>query len=595
MQFHNDYWNSMDRKAAENMNISPSYVGISTPPMEDQVQALKGKIFTGASNIELGFMGQKKGSMGQRMTTPEMYGKEDREAIRHMAKINEINLTTHATPNIQGFAGLTNEGFKEEVAEDAVHEIERAIDFAADTAGGGPVVLHAGEFPTNFGKYEEFERYPKEMEKAPIYLADERTGQIIPLKTDTPIPVPKGGYDNPERNEDGTIIWEEKPFTKFREEAIKRDEDPGKFYYESFVKKEIDLNKGEERRWAISAQEAEESYNYMKKMIGSVKEQEKINPDQAKYSAMKYAEQLRAAPHPGSDEYGEFLKNPIRYLEKNSERVMGQIESLREISRSYGSRAFQSEKQIEHIKPLEEVGLQRSAENIARLGIYAYDKERTMKLPKQLYIAPENVFPEGGYSAHPQELKNLIIKSREAMAEKLKEERKISIGEASRIADDHIKATFDIGHANTWKKYFKGDEKEFNKWLMKEVDGLVKSGIIGHVHVSDNFGYYDEHVTPGEGTAPIQEFMEKLKESGYDKPVIVEPAHQDYRAWTGFMRNLGSPIYRIDGVFGSWTDIEGGYFGQTRAPYYVVGSYAPDYGAPEEQRDWILWSRVQLE
>ena len=134
MQFHNDYWNSMDRKAADNMNVSPSYVGISAPPMEDQVQALKGKIWTGVSNVELGFMGQKKGSMGQKSTTPGMYGKEEREAIRHMAKINEINLTTHASPNVQGFAGLTQEGFKEEAAEDSVIEVKRAIDFAADTA-----------------------------------------------------------------------------------------------------------------------------------------------------------------------------------------------------------------------------------------------------------------------------------------------------------------------------------------------------------------------------------------------------------------------------------------------------------------------------
>ncbi|MAG20171.1 hypothetical protein CL618_01930 [archaeon] len=593
MQFHNDYWNSMDRKAADNMNVSPSYVGISAPPMEDQVQALKGKIWTGVSNVELGFMGQKKGSMGQKSTTPGMYGKEEREAIRHMAKINEINLTTHASPNVQGFAGLTQEGFKEEAAEDSVIEVKRAIDFAADTAGGGAVVVHAGEFPTNFGGYEKFEKYPDEDKKAPVYLADERTGQMMAIKSDTQIPVPKGGYDNPERNEDGTIVWEEKTFDKFKEEALEKGEDPGRYFYDSFMRKELDSHEGEEKRFAGNALEAEEQYENVRRVAESVKEQAKINPEQAKYSAIKYAEQFGTAPKPGSNEYGDFLEEPIKYLDKSVGRVKDQVDYYQELSRSYGARAFETQKKIEHIKPIEEVGLQRSAENIARLGIYAYDKEKKMDLPKPLYVAPENVFPEGGYSAHPSELRNLIVKSRDRMTDKLVKDRNMSEGEAKNIAGDHIKATFDIGHANTWRKYFDGDEKQFNKWLMEEVDGLVKDGIIGHVHISDNFGYYDEHVTPGEGNAPIQEFMEKLKESGHDEPVIVEPAHQDYRAWTGFMRNMGSPVYRVEG--GSWTDIEGGYFGQTRAPSYVVGSYAPDYGAQEDQRDWILWSRIPLE
>jgi len=169
--------------------------------------------------------------------------------------------------------------------------------------------------------------------------------------------------------------------------------------------------------------------------------------------------------------------------------------------------------------------------------------------------------------------------------------------DAANIAKKHIKATFDIGHANTWKKFFKANpgenpdqvDKRFNKWLVGEVTKLTKDGIIGHVHITDNFGYYDEHVTPGEGSAPIKEFVKELKKSGYKGKMIIEPAHQDYQAMTGAWRTLNSPIYRIDGSTQSWTDISGSYFGRTSSPGYLVGEYAPD------PKEWTFWSETKLE
>src|SRR3989344_792897 len=39
------------------LDVSAKNVGISTPPMRDQLESLKTRIFQGASQIELGFMG----------------------------------------------------------------------------------------------------------------------------------------------------------------------------------------------------------------------------------------------------------------------------------------------------------------------------------------------------------------------------------------------------------------------------------------------------------------------------------------------------------------------------------------------------------
>src|SRR3989338_11670821 len=91
MKFDNDYWHSLDRQYIEKLDVSAKNVGLSTPPMKDQLEGLKTRIFQGASQIELGFMGKAKGSMGQGAPTPEMYGREEREAMRQLARLNEVS------------------------------------------------------------------------------------------------------------------------------------------------------------------------------------------------------------------------------------------------------------------------------------------------------------------------------------------------------------------------------------------------------------------------------------------------------------------------------------------------------------------------
>ena len=43
--------------------------------------------------------------------------------------------------------------------------------------------------------------------------------------------------------------------------------------------------------------------------------------------------------------------------------------------------------------------------------------------------------------------------------------------EAEKAAEDHIKVTFDIGHLNTWKKYFKGSDQDGNVISLKDFKG----------------------------------------------------------------------------------------------------------------------------
>lgn len=623
MKFDSDYWHSLDRRYIDKLNVSASTLGISTPPMRDQLESLKTRIFQGASQIELGFMGRGKGSMGQGAPTPEMYGNEEREAIRQLARINEVETSTHVAPNVQGFAGLGERGFTDEAKEQNLMEVKRTIDFAADVSRGGPVVLHTGEFPRPVSKYKEFEAYPEEEKRQIHYLVNQKTGEIkrgVREDEEIWVPVPETDKDGKQvilkdehgndrklklfekevpivkykLDEQGNIQVERQVFSKFKEK-YKSDDEAAKAFYEEQLKAEQLQALGQADEYEVMYKDAFETREKIIKSLKIYEAAQKV-PGVDKELLKKEVQSRFPGIIPNEEiDPVDHLRNELREWEKRMN--YGQ-----EIAISARKNAARIQEEIKDTVSIHEYGTKESADTLARAGIYALQKEKESGLDRPLFIAPENIFPENGYASHPAELKELILKSRERMVERLwneekgepsKEAAKLGIynkKEAEKAAADHIKVTFDIGHLNTWKKYFKGSDQEFKKWMMDQVEDLNKSKMIGHVHISDNFGYYDEHVDPGEGNVPIPEFVKKMTESGYKGKMIIEPAHQDIRAWTKFMSNFASPVYRTK----LWSDDDMGFFkGRTYSPSYIVGGYSPDSGT--EETDWRFWSGIRLE
>lgn len=171
--------------------------------------------------------------------------------------------------------------------------------------------------------------------------------------------------------------------------------------------------------------------------------------------------------------------------------------------------------------------------------------------------------------------------------------------EAEKTAARHIKATLDTGHLNTWRKHFQGSDEEFNKWMLKEVEDLAKKDLIGNMHLSDNYGYQDDHLAPGQGNCPVKEIVQIMKKHGYDGPMTVEPgadASTDLGDFHGLMktwRYFGSPIYGFSAPSGglpsrSWGDVQYSYFGRTYPPNFIFGAYSPS-------NEWTLWSQVPME
>lgn len=166
---------------------------------------------------------------------------------------------------------------------------------------------------------------------------------------------------------------------------------------------------------------------------------------------------------------------------------------------------------------------------------------------------------------------------------------------AEQLAQEHIKATLDIGHLNLWRKYFRPSEKaktpedvdkEFKEWVKKEIKKLNKEKIIGHVHLADNFGYDDEHLTLGHGNAPIKEFIKLMEEAGIDDWIIETGSFNPLTGWSEALQYLGSPIYGVTPM--SFANVMNAHAGYNQPIYYIAGAYAPS-------NDWTLWSGVPFE
>lgn len=642
-----DYFHAMDAPKSQLGNVRVKDFGVSSK-IGDVLQSVNADIRTGAKHIEMVFMGTGKGSLGQMNTNPEMFDKVKRDEIRQLAKINEVTLSTHAAIQMSGAAGFKQQGFDEQARQSTLHEIKRTIEFAADTAGGGAVVVHTNEFPREVKDKqfrvgmrkeltkEEIARGEKQQERELIYLADRETGKVAAVPTQK-LQLPKwkkinGQYvdidDKPitkfrdyanrvpvyKDKENGELEWQDITFNQFKSEMQKEVEqwnakNPDKktsvekefVFLQNFQQLQAEQPKALE--YLEAAQKTEKNYQEFQKKIPVWEELEKKTPEAKKeYLYTSFESEFKILEKQGIDISEELkTKKPHEILQKHTDRLKNETMRYREGHIGFQKNFENLNKQFENYDDIEKVGVEKSADTFARAAIYAYKIGKQKKLDKAIFVAPENMFGEWGYGGHPDELKDIVLKSRERMVNLLKKEQGINEKDAKKIAIDHIKATFDTGHANTWAKYFTEDpklspeenKKVFDKWLVGEAKKLIDEGIIGNVHLSDNFGYEDEHLNVGGGNAPLRDLVKLFKDPKYEGKIVVEwgaqgpEEQQEAGAMLAAWANLaGSPIYRVEGVSPKWSDIEhGGYFGASSSPFHVSGAYGAALS-----KDWRLWS-----
>ncbi len=274
------------------------------------------------------------------------------------------------------------------------------------------------------------------------------------------------------------------------------------------------------------------------------------------------------------------------------------------------TRAAEHEELMKHAEAARKYALDESYDSYARAGIYAVQKSNVLrkqgKLKRDIMVAMENLFPEA-YGAHPDEIMKIVEGSRKKMAQQLEEEYNYGKSKAKEMAERTLTITFDTGHMNMWRKYWKNDsnktlaenDKEFDNWTVDMVEKMAKKKMIGHVHLDDNYGYQDEHLAPGEGNAPIKRMISVLKKNGYEGNLIVEPGADftlDSGGFSSVMKTwklFGSSVYGATSAAmskkaGNWGNIQYSHFGQAQPPYFTFQPYSPS-------EDWTLWSGVPLE
>jgi len=719
-------------------------IGMSVPLgiSAGNVEGVAAKIRSGVVGMELGMAGAFHGNRNAQ--TPEMYGRDQRIALRELAKVNEVKFTTHAAYQVMGMLGQDQQGnYSLTQAQANRKEVERAIDFAADVAGGGSVVVHTGEFERpltniypeinpekgvvghlyddqgnrvrNWARDEKtgrllFKKRQTEQADFSFQLFDDRTGQLFSTvqadrlmsqpvwrraKKDywgvnqegKKVHIQKGSYidyenrriDDPYEikflnahnlpegykikpiggrvpeydaksgrvNTHMVSIFdmeeEAREYNKFYENVMSKKAG----YYEKmsgremFLKGTLYTSAGYAKGWALqfgqSMKNTMETIEKLKNLRATYEKIDNQLPEDEKWKILK---QDATFSHMSSGLLPPENKEPLKFIDEQINDMRKRLEYDQQSSQSQEQQYHETMENIRHVTIPEKVFEHHGAQEYAMAALRAY--ERTTDPHNPITLTLENIFPER-FGGHPQELKSIIQAARRKMVEYLTVprventgsegdaeerygrnpyDRKVNLPgpnpyykegikkeEAEKIAEKHIKATFDTGHANMWRKYYIHDQKksseenerDFNKWILNQVEDLAKNGVIGNVHLTDNFGYQDDHLSPGQGNTPNKEILKILKKYGYNAAITTEPGadastdgsdvHGLMKAW----RFVGAPIYGVGEGFGvgapqdqTWTNVQYSYFGRSYPPNFVFGAYSPS-------NDWTLWSQVPFE
>ncbi|MCD6589893.1 hypothetical protein J7K74_01755, partial [Candidatus Woesearchaeota archaeon] len=402
--------------------LPPSKIGISANPFAHPIQALQERLRQGASKVEFTFFGAGKGN--KQSFTPESLGKVERRALKDLAKINEAEVTTHATVQVAGLAGFNPEAyrFSDQYRNQALKEIAKAIDFAADATTGGAIVVHTSEFPRKIEEAEvskEGPRFlsfplgmgvekPEEIKKElakerPLYFVDKETGEVKGFRLDQEISIPEveeiiipgeGGKEGKieiqkwEEKENGVKVkvpkikqvplyelWE-KAREKYGKEIRERKMTPEAALVKYIQEDAIKAYEAEARRFLNEMEETKERIELLKKererLLRLKEEYEKrgLQKEWERETVMIGREGGLTPPK---------VMHRLEAVEKELERAINQLRWQDEYASSAAIRLRNIEKALKNIAPIKDYAIEKTADTLARAGIMAMEKTQQVK------------------------------------------------------------------------------------------------------------------------------------------------------------------------------------------------------------------------
>ncbi|MFT4260815.1 MAG: TIM barrel protein [Candidatus Woesearchaeota archaeon] len=623
------------------VNFTTKEIGVTTKPFGNTLDSLKEKIRDGAGRIEFSFLRGGKGS--SEAPNPESFGTAERTDIRELLKVNEMKTSTHAPVHAESLAGFDNQrGFDNFRRSNALKEIKRAIDFAGEATKGGAVVFHLHEWQRPLSEIKDgdakFKMYDEEDKETPLFAVDNRDGRLIEnISRNRVVFRPKyetaGSMGIAGKTDSKGNVLKENDWVDIDGNLIPKNADAETLFNRvpvfnkektNFETEELNWDKLDKITKEYNEGRSPDDQIQPEEMFAKIQFENKIL--QAKGSSIYHARQYELEKKQVA-KYKDLIDKYNTLKESLSEDRKFQADAwlatkmgdkdvsiedikmqydlhkngLRHIHESSSSADVQARDLAEtykNITSLKKHGLDKTADTIAKAGLYAMEVYKRNKnkygLEDPIYVAPEN-WDVKMYGSHPKEYREAIEKSRKKMIQML-QSRNHSKEEAEKLAKEHIKGTLDIGHMNMYRYHFQPKDenesaeetdKRFNKWMLDEAEKLVKDGIVGHIHLSDNFGYDDEHLTPGQGNIPMKEFLKRMEKHGINDLIIETGSFNPKTALPDTLAHIGSPVFGVNRRI-RHNGIRDRHFGYNAPGFFIAGSYVPS-------NEWKFWSDVPLE
>ncbi|PIN79094.1 hypothetical protein COV16_05080, partial [Candidatus Woesearchaeota archaeon CG10_big_fil_rev_8_21_14_0_10_34_8] len=585
----------------------------------------------GAGSIELATI-----QGGNEPGGAEGYGREARQAFRELARANSISYTSVHTPantvgNLSGY-NYQERGFSDEFRKRSLEEVKKGIIFAADVSAGA-VVVHTGEALRDISAAswnkeispgtKEFMSFQEEPGRQVIYMVDDRTGKLVTeVRKSNVVFEPKFKRKfNPQTGYDEYVDKDEKFLDEHNEDDLFRrvpewDAEKTRFvtdrrdwnYFvnladrwnkkyprkdphgrnmpwmpeELFFRKQMESQMLQARGSSLYHGRMYDDYlkgrEELTKSLKYYEELEKTIPKDQVWKIMKEKEKM--SRYVGGHEFvGTEKKLPSEIIKEALRDVDLQMKYTHEASAAADANADQYSETIRHVMPVTRYAKEKTSWSYAEAGLLAMDQTKhNPNAKRDVFVAPENIFPEMGYGSHPEELINLVQDARKKMVELLTEKKVINPNElrdekgelikidnpnyrasmskqqAENYAKKHLKATLDTQHLGMWWTYFQpkpGESEEkrrqrFDGWYKEQIKKMEKADIIGHIHAVDAMGGGHHHLPIGQGILPVKWTLEYLKKKGYKGTMISEGWEENRitagRQLTASWRHLGTNI-----------------------------------------------------
>ncbi len=599
-------------EGAFDLHIPNSRLGAPTSPMvAKQLEEFGKRLNEGVKNIEVGTISADKF---------EMIPKQHFDEIRRLGRLTDAHASVHAPlVDLAGFP--TGEGerrWREEQRASTEQQVFSILERSHQLSNGEnvPVVFHAGHtFSQEYGVPYDKEKHPEGLQKEEI-VRDSEGKPIFDdeghVKSELKPTIYRAlAVVNQDSGEVTRVDYEEKyrlgkkekeiwdPFKKlgslnqnqWDEEKLKllthqKEIEDLKEKMEIKLKQNEALEKTklkEDEGYGALYSSNELDVERMSRHIGEINRKLRSDYDHVYHKFLKFADKEEQKEYAGQmkelkenfdvkqkefeakETEAKELIQTLKETEDKSEKELLKKEYMIKKSEAAKIQLMQSKQVVTDIAnmptpeiwtPVKDFAIEQTAKTVSGAIAKMYEKlKKEGKEDMTPFIAMENFFVHSPMS-RGEDLKKAVIKSRELLSEELKKRCNLSENDAVKEAEKLVGATWDVGHINNLRKAgYEGEElKEIVIKETKDVADVVK-----HVHITDNFGFFDSHLPPGMGNVPIREIMEQLekrwaeqKEAGrlHQTPRgIVEAggfvAEIGQNPQIGVLEYFGSPLYKL--------------------------------------------------